>query len=112
MASLDLIKDAANRNVTANGERYREMISNFFCPKCNALLTDEFAKHFISRSGPINWPLRFQILDLTPLDYFLWGYIKAHVYTDKPTSIGALEDNIESFIREIPAEILERVCQK
>ena len=23
-------KDAANRNVTVNGERYREMISNFF----------------------------------------------------------------------------------
>ena len=23
--------------------------------------------------------------DLTPLDYFLWGYVKAHVYTDKLT---------------------------
>ena len=30
-------KDAANRNVTVNGERYREMISNFFCPKCKNL---------------------------------------------------------------------------
>ena len=46
-----------------------------------------------------------------PLDYFLWGYVKIHVYTDKPASIDALEDNIEAFIREIPAEMLERVCQ-
>ena len=27
------------------------------------------------------------------------------------TSIDALEDNIEAFIREIPAEMLERICQ-
>ena len=44
-----------------------------------------------------------------PLDIFLWGYVKAHVYTDKPASIDALEDNIEAFIPEIPAEMLERV---
>ena len=49
--------------------------------------------------------------DLTALDYFLWGYVKAQVYTNKLASIDALEDNIEAFIREIPAEILERVCQ-
>ena len=42
---------------------------------------------------------------------FLWGYVKAHVYTDKPASIDALEDNIEAFIREIPADMLERICQ-
>ena len=50
-------------------------------------------------------------VDLTPLDYFLWAYVKAHVYTDKTASIDSLEDNIEAFIREIPAEMLERVCQ-
>ena len=37
--------------------------------------------------------------DFTPLDLFVWGYVKAHVYTDKPSSIDALEDNIEAFIR-------------
>ena len=47
----------------------------------------------------------------TPLDYFLWGWVKAHVYTDKLGSIDILEDNIEAFIREIPTEMLERVCQ-
>ena len=33
------------------------------------------------------------------------------VYTDKPSSIDALEDNTEAFIRDIRAEMLERVCQ-
>ena len=62
------------------------------------LLWGEFGEHFRN-------------FDLTPLDHFLWGYVKAHVYTDKPASIDALEDNIEAYIREIPAEMLERVCQ-
>ena len=48
---------------------------------------------------------------LTAFDYFLWGYGKAHVYTEKPASIAALADNIEALIREIPTEMLERVCQ-
>ena len=30
-------KDAANRNVTVNCERYREMISNYFLPKMQEL---------------------------------------------------------------------------
>ena len=49
--------------------------------------------------------------DSTPIDYFLWGYVKTHAYADKPVSIDALEDNIEALIRAILAEILERVCQ-
>ena len=30
-------QDAANHNVTVNGERYRELICNFFYPKCKSL---------------------------------------------------------------------------
>ena len=37
--------------------------------------------------------------DLTPLNYFLWDYAKAHADTDKPASIDELEDNIEVFIQ-------------
>ena len=74
------------------------------------LLRGELGKHFSSSSGPINCsPLP---CDLTPLDYFLWGYIKAHVNTDKPAAFDALEDNIEAFIHEIAVEMLERICHK
>ena len=70
-------KDAANRNVTVIGERYREMMYNLFLHKmqeldlpdmwfqqdvatCHTarvtmdLLRGEFGEHFISCSGPIN----------------------------------------------------------
>ena len=70
------------------------------------LLIGEFGQHFISRSGPVNWPPRS-----CDLGYFLLGYVKANVYTDKPASIDVLEDNMEAFIREISGDILERVCQ-
>ena len=56
------------------------------------LLRGEFGKHFIPYSGPINWPSI--LCDLTPLENYLWGFVKAYVYTDKPASIDALEDNI------------------
>ena len=70
------------------------------------LLRREFGEHLISHSGPVNWQTRS--CDLTPLDYFLRLYVKVYVYTDKPALIDALESNIEVFIREIPAEMLER----
>ncbi|GFW72145.1 uncharacterized protein TNCV_4790321 [Trichonephila clavipes] len=82
---------------TVNGGRYRAMITNFFIPKlsnhdvqelwfqqdgaiCHTaratihLLKDTFRDRLISRFGPVNWPPRS--CDLTPLDYFLWGYLK------------------------------------
>ncbi|GFU80096.1 uncharacterized protein TNCV_579761 [Trichonephila clavipes] len=39
---------------------------------------DTFDDRLISRFGPANWPLRS--CDSTPLDYFLWGYVKSLVY--------------------------------
>ena len=37
------------------------------------------------------WPPRSP--DLTPPDYFLWGYLKGRVYLNKPRTIGALKAN-------------------
>ena len=42
-----------------------------------ALLRGECVEYFISRSGVVNWQSRS--CDLMPLDYFLWGYVKAHI---------------------------------
>ncbi|GFT42385.1 putative transposable element [Trichonephila clavipes] len=81
------------------------MITNFFIPELNNhdvqelwfqqdgatchtasatidLLKDTFGDHLISRFGSVNCPPRS--CDLTPLDYFLWGYVKSLVYADKP----------------------------
>ena len=57
----------------------------------------------------MNWPTRS--CDLTPLDYFLWGYVKSLVYVDKLQSIDALEANITRVINGIPADMLERMLE-
>ncbi|GFV63356.1 putative DD41D transposase [Trichonephila clavipes] len=98
-------KNDEGHNVTVNGDRYRAMITNCFIPELNNhdvqelwfqqdgatchtarvtidLLKDTFGDRLISRFGPVNWPPRS--CDLTPLDYFLWGYVKSLVYADKP----------------------------
>jgi len=36
-----------------------------------------------------------------PLDFFLWGYLKSQVYTNKPQTIDALKVNITNAIQQI-----------
>uniref|UniRef100_A0A0K2V5H2 Putative LOC100569746 [Acyrthosiphon pisum] n=1 Tax=Lepeophtheirus salmonis TaxID=72036 RepID=A0A0K2V5H2_LEPSM len=73
------------------------------------LLGHHFGEQLISRFVPVNWPPRS--CDITPLDFFLWGYVKAKVYVDKPATIEELEANIERVIREIPVTMLERIIE-
>ncbi|GFV57251.1 hypothetical protein TNCV_2822681 [Trichonephila clavipes] len=60
--------------------------------------------------GPVNWPPRS--CDLTPLDYFLWGYVKSLVYADKPQTLDHLEDNICRVIADIRPQMLEKSHRK
>ncbi|GFT25197.1 putative transposable element [Trichonephila clavipes] len=73
------------------------------------LLKDTFGDHLISRFGHVNWPARS--CDLTPLDYFLWGYVKSLVYADKPQTLDHLEDNIRRVIADIRPQMLEKVIE-
>ncbi|GFT82275.1 transposable element Tcb2 transposase [Trichonephila clavipes] len=125
-------KNDEGHNVTNNGDRYRAMITNFFIPELNNhvvqelwfqqdgttchtaratidLLKDTFVDRLISRFGPVNWPPRS--CDLTPLDYFLWGYVKSLVYADKPQTLDHLEDNIRRVIADIRPQMLEKVIE-
>lgn len=125
-------KDGAGRRVTVNGERYRGMIRDYFVQNLDGLdveemwfqqdgatchtsgvtidlLKETFGERIISRNGPVNWPPRS--CDLTPLDFFLWGYVKSKVYEDKPETIDALEQNIIRVIANIPAVMLEKVVE-
>ncbi|GFV46140.1 uncharacterized protein TNCV_1256961 [Trichonephila clavipes] len=58
---------------------------------------------------PVNWPPRS--CDLTPLDYFLWGYVKSLVHADKPQTLDHLEDNIRHVIADIRPQMLEKVIE-
>ncbi|GFW93357.1 uncharacterized protein TNCV_2604751 [Trichonephila clavipes] len=76
------------------------------CPTARAtidLLKDTFGDRLISRFGPVNWPPRS--CDLSPLDYFLWGY------ADKPQTLDHLEDNIRRVIADIRPQMLEKVIE-
>ncbi|GFW43722.1 HSP70 family member 2 [Trichonephila clavipes] len=125
-------KNDEGHNVTVNGDRYRAMITNFFIPELNNhdvqelwfqqdgatchtaratidLLKDTFGDRLISRFELVNWPPRS--CDLTPLDYFLWGYVKSLVYADKPQTLDHLEDNIRRVIADIWPQMLEKVIE-
>ncbi|GFS94553.1 DUF4817 domain-containing protein [Trichonephila clavipes] len=75
----------------------------------NRFIKDMFGDRLISRFGPVNWPPRS--CDLTPLDYFLWGYVKSLVYADKPQTLDHLEDNIRRVIADIRPQMLEKVIE-
>ncbi|GFV06784.1 DUF4817 domain-containing protein [Trichonephila clavipes] len=73
------------------------------------LLKDTFGGRLISRFGPVNWPPRSCYL--TPLDYFLWSYVKSLVYADKSQTLDHLEDNIRRVIADIRPQMLEKVIE-
>ncbi|GFS52754.1 glucose dehydrogenase [Trichonephila clavipes] len=85
-----LLQNDEGHNVTVNDDRYRAMIINFFIPELNNHDDQELS------------------CDLTPLDYFLWGYVKSLVYADKPQTPNHLEDNIRHVIADIRPQMLEK----
>ncbi|GFT50201.1 zinc finger BED domain-containing protein 5 [Trichonephila clavipes] len=73
------------------------------------LLKDTLGDRLISRFGTVNWPPRS--CDLTPLEYFLWSYVKSLVYADKSQTLDHLEDSIRRVIADIRPKILEKVIE-
>ncbi|GFS97094.1 uncharacterized protein TNCV_184451 [Trichonephila clavipes] len=73
------------------------------------LLKDTFGDRLISHFGPVISPPRS--CDLTPLDYFLWGYVKSLVYANKPQTLDHLEDNIRRVIADIRPQMMEKVIE-
>ncbi|GFX29178.1 putative DD41D transposase [Trichonephila clavipes] len=123
-------KNDEGHNVTVNGDRYRAMITNFFIPELNnhdvqelwfqqdgatchtARATIDLLKDtFGDRLTFWTCELASRSCDLTPLDYFLWGYVKSLVYADNPQTLDHLEDNIPCVIADIRPQMLEKVIE-
>ena len=66
-------------------------------------LNEIFHDRWIGRRGGIEWPARSP--DLTPLDFFLWGYLKGKVYVTKPTDLEDLRGRIIQEMQMIPPEM-------
>jgi len=125
-------ENARGDAVTVNGDRYRGMLTNYFWHQldnigiedmwfqqdgatCHTaretmqLLHTKFPGRVISRFGEQNWPPRS--CDLTPLDFFLWGYVKQKVYANDPQTIVALKDEIRRVIYELPQNLCIKVIE-
>lgn len=125
-------ENESGKAVTVNGIRYREMITNFLWHEigdmdvdgiwfqqdgatCHSaketlqLLRTKFNGRLISKRGDVNWPPRS--CDLTPLDYFLWGYLKDKVYVSKPQTIHELKEEIRNRMAEISKDQCQNVIE-
>ena len=61
----------------------------------------------MGRCRPHEWPPRSP--DLTPCDFYLWGYTKEEVYKTKPRTLEDLETRIREVLNDIPDDILQEV---
>ena len=114
--------------VNVNGEQYRKMLTEFLWPELDSIditemwfqqdgatchtrdvMLDLIKEKFGFGRSFVNWPPRS--CDLTPLDYFLWGYLKSLVYANKPTTLEELEDNIRTVIASVTPQTLDRVIE-
>lgn len=117
-------------NLTA--ARYEELLRNEIVPRIREVAGDNFdekwfqqdgaAPHFgrnvreyldnqfpakwIGRRGRIEWPARSP--DMTPLDYFLWGYLKSKVYATQPQTLEELRNRILREAGVIDREMIHR----
>lgn len=70
-----------------------------------------FRGKWIGRYSQYPWPARSP--DITPLDFFLWGYLKNKVYHRRPfQNIDHLENTIRDICLEIPPRILRNVTKE
>ena len=53
----------------------------YFTEEVRADLNTHLPKKWIGRRGPIEWPPKSQ--DLSPMNFFVWGYLKNQVYNKK-----------------------------
>lgn len=72
-------------------------------------LAGRFGEQFIATNGPTRWPPRSP--DLTPLDFFLWGYLKERVYYTSPATLEILENRIHQAFESITPAMLQEVLR-
>jgi hypothetical protein len=105
---------------TVTAEKYQEIIMQFI-----SLLNEEERFYWLQQDGAAShtanstmemlkrffddriisknlWPPRSP--DLTPPDYFLWGYLKQVVYSNLPQTVEDLKQNIKVDISNISQE--------
>ena len=70
-------------------------------------IVTEFGKQIIGYGGVEEWPPRFS--DLTPLDFFLWSYLKQLVYATSPQTLQNLKWRIKATYANVSPSVLRHV---
>lgn len=115
---------------TVTGESYLAMLQDFAAPHLadpatyfqqdgapahyarivRDWLDDNLPNRWIGRRGPYEWPARSP--DLTPCDFFLWGYLKDQVYSNgSPANIEELREAVVEACDAVPADMCARACR-
>ena len=120
-------------SVTVNAERYNHMLETFFLLEMRRrnwnmarawfqqdgatarmarlsmnTICAAFPERLLSRFGDIQWPSNSPDLTAADLFFFLWGYLKAQVFTHTLPYINSLENAIQE-IANVTQDTLRRV---
>lgn len=134
MVWMGLLKDSIIGpyfiNGSLTGEVYLNMLENEVWPSILSLVGDEedlitfqqdgasshyyknvrewlditFEDRWMGRAGPIPWPARSP--DLSPLDFWLWEYLKNKVYAKPPETLADLKTAIRQAVQAIPSTMI------
>ena len=72
-------------------------------------IKDHFKNRVVSKRMEIEWPSYSP--DLSPPDFFLWGYLKDRVFKDRPKTIPELKEKIIEEIKGIKRSVLKSVME-
>lgn len=126
------------KTCSITSQRYETMLNNYLIPQLQQrkaignivwmqdgapphvsnsvkqLLQQTFGDKVISRHFQFAWPPRSP--DLTPMDFWLWGYLKSKVYIGAPKTLPDLKDSIVREFQQIPlvmvkSAIISTVCR-
>lgn len=99
---LEILRNEINNNLPV-AERQNLIFQQDGAPAHNSHRTRDYLnEHFrpwIGTNGQTKWPPRSP--DLTPLDFFLWGYVKNLVYKNTYESVNELQTELKRIILNI-----------
>ena len=74
------------------------------------LLDRHFPGRWMGRMGPVVWPPRSP--DLSPNDFFLWGYLKTKIYTQQFNTVEELTQKIRTVCDELDPIFIRNATQE
>ncbi len=125
-------ENSNEEKITVNQSNYQNMLENYFIPKLREMVGDKFGDQIFMQDGASShtakqtmellkkyfgekiisiksediWPPYSP--DLNPCDYFLWGFLKDKVFSEKINNCNDLKEKI----KKICSEITEEICIK